>query len=184
MLSVPLVLLFHSHLPAAAAAPGDETQVAGVTTRSGSPPSRTTTSGSMTSRAEAGHPAATAGGPAPTSGEGAVTTPAPARAPAPAGSRSEEVDAQALAAVPEWAQDNEQAGMASWYGAASGTCANLTLAFGTVVTVTNVVSGASTTCVVDDRGPYPPGRIIDLSEDVFAKLAAPGQGVIQVRLDW
>jgi len=75
-------------------------------------------------------------------------------------------------------------GDASWYQAAPGTCAHPTLPFGTVVTILDVANGRTATCTVDDRGPYQGGRIIDLSYDVFAKLAAPGLGVIDVRLSW
>jgi rare lipoprotein A (peptidoglycan hydrolase) len=38
--------------------------------------------------------------------------------------------------------------------------------------------------VVDDRGPYLDGRIIDLSPDVFSSLASTSQGVIDVQLSW
>ena len=76
------------------------------------------------------------------------------------------------------------AGDASWYQAAPGTCAHPTLPFGTVVTIVDVANGHTATCTVDDRGPYHGGRIIDLSYDVFEKLAPVGLGVIDVRLSW
>jgi rare lipoprotein A len=53
-----------------------------------------------------------------------------------------------------------------------------------VVTVTNLANGASTTCTVNDRGPYGPGRIIDLDREVFAQLADPAVGVIDVVITW
>ena len=77
-----------------------------------------------------------------------------------------------------------QTGPASWYSAPAGTCAHPTLPFGTVVTVTNLATGASTTCRVEDRGPYEGGRIIDLAESTFAQIADPSQGVIQVKIVW
>ena len=77
-----------------------------------------------------------------------------------------------------------ESGQASWYQFTSGACAHRTLAFGTVVTVTNVATGASTTCRVADRGPYVTGRIIDLERGVFAAIADPGSGVIDVRITW
>jgi rare lipoprotein A (peptidoglycan hydrolase) len=55
---------------------------------------------------------------------------------------------------------------------------------GTVVTVTSLETGARTTCVVTDRGPYSGGRIIDLDRATFAKLADPARGVIQVEITW
>jgi rare lipoprotein A (peptidoglycan hydrolase) len=77
-----------------------------------------------------------------------------------------------------------QSGPASWYPAPTGTCAHPSLPIGTIVTVTDIASGRSTTCRVADRGPYEGGRIIDLSEGTFAQLASPSSGVIEVRITW
>jgi len=79
---------------------------------------------------------------------------------------------------------NTETGPASWYQAPAGTCAHPTLAFGTVVTVENLANGATTTCRVEDRGPYQGGRIIDLSEATFSQIASTSDGVIQVRISW
>jgi rare lipoprotein A len=79
---------------------------------------------------------------------------------------------------------NSQEGGASWYDYNPGECAHQTLPRGTVVTVTNLANGASTTCVVTDRGPYGAGRIIDLDRGTFAQLADPSAGIIQVRITW
>lgn len=77
-----------------------------------------------------------------------------------------------------------ETGPASWYSAPSGTCAHQTLPIGTVVTVTNLANGESTTCTVEDRGPYQDGRIIDLAKTTFAQIADPSEGVIQVKIEW
>lgn len=77
-----------------------------------------------------------------------------------------------------------QTGPASWYDAASGTCAHQTLPFGTVVTLVNLATGATASCTVDDRGPYEDNRIIDLSPDVFRQLAPLSRGVIDVKISW
>lgn len=68
---------------------------------------------------------------------------------------------------------------ASWYGpgfhgkrTASGerynmyalTAAHKTLPFGSVVRVTNTKNGKSVTVKINDRGPFKPGRVIDLSK--------------------
>jgi rare lipoprotein A len=84
----------------------------------------------------------------------------------------------------EPAPANEETGDASWYQAAPGTCASPDIAFGTVVAVTDLATGSSTTCTVNDRGPYVGGRIIDLSEQTFSQLADPSSGVIEVRISW
>jgi rare lipoprotein A (peptidoglycan hydrolase) len=75
--------------------------------------------------------------------------------------------------------------LASWYPEApDGYCASPYLAFGTVVTVTDVASGRSIRCTVDDRQARNPGRVVDLSYDGFADLAAPSIGLVEVELTW
>jgi hypothetical protein len=78
-----------------------------------------------------------------------------------------------------------QEGGASWYRYKPGTCAHRTLPKGTVVKVTNLKTGQSANCTVADRGPFIAGRIIDLDRSVFLAIAeSPGQGVVQVRIEW
>lgn len=79
-----------------------------------------------------------------------------------------------------------QVGEASWYSFAPGdglTAAHPWLPFGTVVTVRNLANGRTVQVVINDRGPFG-GRIIDLSDEAFARIAPLGQGVCQVRLTW
>lgn len=83
------------------------------------------------------------------------------------------------------AANGQQEGGASWYRYKPGTCAHRTLPKGTVVTVTNLKTGRSANCTVADRGPFIRGRIIDLDRSVFMAIAeSPGQGVVQVRIEW
>jgi len=79
-----------------------------------------------------------------------------------------------------------QTGDASWYDPPwSGlTAAHPWLPFGTHVTVTDLVTGRSVTVVIDDRGPFGPGRIIDLSPEAFAALQPLGHGLLHVSLSW
>jgi resuscitation-promoting factor RpfB len=82
--------------------------------------------------------------------------------------------------------EGTQVGEASWYSFAPGaglTAAHPWLPFGTVVTVTNIVNGESVLVVINDRGPFG-GRIIDLSDEAFARIAPLSQGVCRVRLSW
>ena len=65
----------------------------------------------------------------------------------------------------------------------NGGCAHKTLPFGTVVHVT-ASNGKTATCVVDDRGPFGAGRILDLDTAIFAKLAPLGHGVVSVTVTW
>jgi len=53
-----------------------------------------------------------------------------------------------------------------------------------VVTVTDLSTGASTRCTVDDREAHNPGRVVDLSPATFSALASLAVGVIEVRLTW
>jgi rare lipoprotein A len=79
-----------------------------------------------------------------------------------------------------------QAGLATWYDPPwSGlTAAHPTLPFGTHVLVTDVDTGRSVTVVIDDRGPFAQGKIIDLSPEAFSAIAPLGTGVLHVRLSW
>jgi uncharacterized protein YabE (DUF348 family) len=86
----------------------------------------------------------------------------------------------------EGTRDDTQVGEASWYGFAPGsglTAAHPWLPFGTVVTVENLANGRTVQVVINDRGPFG-GRIIDLSDQAFARIAPLSQGVCQVRLIW
>ncbi len=79
-----------------------------------------------------------------------------------------------------------QVGEASYYTFAPGdglTAAHPWLPFGTVVTVRNLANGKTVQVVINDRGPFG-GRIIDLSDEAFARIAPLGAGVCQVRLTW
>jgi resuscitation-promoting factor RpfB len=75
-------------------------------------------------------------------------------------------------------------GVASWYYRTGLVAAHPSLAFGTQVKVTNTATGRSVVVVINDRGPYIGGRVIDLSDDAFAQLAPLGVGTINVRITW
>jgi rare lipoprotein A len=76
-------------------------------------------------------------------------------------------------------------GVASWFKAPTGTCAHRTLPLGTMIKVTRNETGATASCKVADRGPtVATGRLIDLSQDTFEKLASTDAGLIDVRIEW
>ena len=76
-------------------------------------------------------------------------------------------------------------GEATWYSEAPpGKCASPTLPFGTVLTVTNDATGASTSCTVDDREESPYPRVVDMSYSGFSQIADPSQGVVDVTISW
>ena len=89
-------------------------------------------------------------------------------------------------------------GNASWYGnpfhgrrASNGevydmyklTAAHRTLPFETMVRVTNLNNGKSTTVRITDRGPFVDNRIIDLSLAAAREIDSVGPGVVPVRLE-
>jgi uncharacterized protein YabE (DUF348 family) len=101
--------------------------------------------------------------------------------PAPSG-----VDGQyVLRDPPVGLEAGSQSGLATWYDdPVAGGCAHRTLPKGTRVTITDTRTGASATCIVNDRGPFGAGRIIDLAPDVFQQLGHLDAGVISVTISW
>lgn len=63
------------------------------------------------------------------------------------------------------------------------TAAHPTLPFGTRLRVTNVANGQSVTVRINDRGPYVPGRVVDVSYSAARTLGMVGGGVAKVKLD-
>jgi rare lipoprotein A len=89
-------------------------------------------------------------------------------------------------------------GNASWYGdpfngrrSSNGeiydmhklTAAHRTLPFETMVRVTNLSNGKSTTVRITDRGPFVDSRIIDLSQAAAREIESIGPGVVPVRIE-
>lgn len=94
--------------------------------------------------------------------------------------------------------DYSRVGVASWYGpgfhgrkTASGarfnqnalTAAHRKLPFGTKVRVTNLKNDRSVVVVINDRGPFAGGRIIDLSKAAAKRLGIIKQGTAKVRVE-
>lgn len=63
------------------------------------------------------------------------------------------------------------------------TAAHKTLPFGTKVRVTNTANNKSVEVVINDRGPYVDGRIIDLSRAAAEALGFISQGLADVTLE-
>ena len=63
------------------------------------------------------------------------------------------------------------------------TAAHPTLPFGTRLRVTNATTGRSVTVRINDRGPYVPGRVVDLSYSAANALGMVESGVAKVKLD-
>lgn len=75
-----------------------------------------------------------------------------------------------------------QTGIASWFEADGLVAAHRTLPIGSVVKVTDVDTGKSVTVRINQRGPFVEGRVIDLSDDAFQRLAPLGKGTVRVKV--
>lgn len=93
---------------------------------------------------------------------------------------------------------DDLSGIASWYGAhwqghktASGkrfdtrklTAAHRNLPLNTRVRVTNLENGRSVIVLINDRGPYVDGRVIDLSTAAARHIGIVKKGVAPVQID-
>ncbi len=107
-------------------------------------------------------------------------------------------DAPNTSTVVKHSRIHTQIGKASWYGAkfhgrrtASGerfnmnalTCAHRTLPLGSWVRVTNMGNQKSVFLRVNDRGPVPVSRVLDLSYAAARKLGMVGAGLGRVRIE-
>jgi rare lipoprotein A len=63
------------------------------------------------------------------------------------------------------------------------TAAHRSLPFGTEIRVHNVRTGAEASVIVNDRGPFVEGRILDLSRAAAERLGAVRDGVVPVRIE-
>jgi rare lipoprotein A len=91
-----------------------------------------------------------------------------------------------------------ETGLASWYGppyhnrrGSNGeiynmhamTAAHRTYPLGSIVRVTNIKTGATALVRITDRGPFIPGRVVDLSLAAAHKLDVYQPGVAQVKVE-
>lgn len=113
-------------------------------------------------------------------------------------STAEEENRLADAIPPDAKPLEVETGIASWYGApyhnrrgSNGeiydmyamTAAHRTLPLGSIIRVTNVKTGSSALVRITDRGPFIPGRILDLSEAAAKKLDVYRAGLAEVRIE-
>lgn len=63
------------------------------------------------------------------------------------------------------------------------TGAHKSLPFGTKVRITNLQNNKSVELIINDRGPYVDGRIVDVSKAAAEKLGFLNQGIAEVRLE-
>jgi rare lipoprotein A len=120
----------------------------------------------------------------------------------PAPSPNKKAEAEADLAEPKLPSDTKpiatETGLASWYGppyhnrrGSNGeiynmhamTAAHRTYPLGSIVRVTNVKTGATALVRITDRGPFIPGRVVDLSLAAAHKLDVYQPGVAQVKVE-
>jgi beta-lactam-binding protein with PASTA domain len=87
-------------------------------------------------------------------------------------------------AAPLTGSTHYRIGVATWYSYIPGQCATSYLPRGTQITVEDLDTGVSITCVVTDRQDYSPGRVVDLNETQFSQLTALWRGVVRVKVSW
>jgi rare lipoprotein A len=92
------------------------------------------------------------------------------------------------------AKGYRETGMASWYGAESGnrtadgsrfdpqgfSAAHRTLPIPTKVRVTNLRNGRYVDVLINDRGPFSPNRLIDLSQGAAKQIGMGGLTEVEV----
>jgi rare lipoprotein A len=108
------------------------------------------------------------------------------------------VNGKTYVPMPDWL-GYEEVGLATWYGAAhhgkktaSGeifdandtrTAAHKTLPFNVCAEVENLRNGKTVLVRINDRGPFAPGRVIDLSRGAASKIGLLKPGVARVRVE-
>ena len=99
--------------------------------------------------------------------------------------------------VPAEQPNYDEVGLASWYGTAFDhrqtangetfdmslpSAAHATLPMPCIVEVTNLENGRTLKVRLNDRGPFHPGRVIDLSKAAAEQLGYAGKGTAKVRV--
>ena len=153
-----------------------------------------------------GHKVAAYVPPPPSASPAVSSVPAPPRVPSstpvaaspPAASAPVTGDAADLAFVVRHAPIYVETGTASWYGppynrrrGANGeifdqnmlSAAHRTLPMGSLLRVTNVATGQSSVMRVTDRGPFVPGRVLDLSVASAKSIGVWQPGTATVRIE-
>jgi len=126
----------------------------------------------------------------------------PANIPSPREKTNHKLEEEADLAEPTLPVDAKpvatETGLASWYGppyhnrrGSNGeiynmhamTAAHRTYPLGSIVRVTNLKTGATALVRITDRGPFIPGRIVDLSLAAAQKLDVYKPGIARVRVE-
>jgi rare lipoprotein A len=85
--------------------------------------------------------------------------------------------------VASFYSDEQQTANGEIFNPNAMTAAHPTLPFGTRLRVTNLATGRFVTVRVNDRGPFVPGRVVDVSYSAAETLGIVGRGLAKVKLD-
>ena len=85
-----------------------------------------------------------------------------------------------------WSAQPASRGKASWYRPprryGTYSCAHRTLPKGTMVLVRNLRNGRCVQVMVNDRGPFIKGRVVDLNYHAFRQIELPSRGTCPVEV--
>jgi rare lipoprotein A len=101
----------------------------------------------------------------------------------PLASKEASLDASSSSGVASYYSSGARTANGEQFNPTEFTAAHRTLPFGTKLRVTNVATGQSVTVRVNDRGPFVPGRVVDVSSSAAESLGMTGKGVAKVKLD-
>jgi len=86
-------------------------------------------------------------------------------------------------AIASFYTEDEQTASGEKYDPNKLTAAHPTLPFGTRLRVTNLINGRSVVVRINDRGPFIPGRVVDVSYSAAETLGIVERGITKVKLD-
>ena len=104
--------------------------------------------------------------------------PIPVKPPAPA-----RAIAHDLEGIASFYWQDQQTASGETFDKTAMTAAHRTLPFGTKVRVTNIANGQSAVVRINDRGPFKPGRVIDVSDAAAGVLGFRARGLTPVRVE-
>ena len=104
--------------------------------------------------------------------------PIPVKPPAPA-----RAIAHDLEGIASFYWQDQQTASGETFDKTAMTAAHRTLPFGTKVRVTNIANGQSAVVRINDRGPFKPGRVIDVSDATAGALGFRARGLTPVRVE-
>jgi rare lipoprotein A len=111
---------------------------------------------------------------------GAVATPPPSSGPAPKPGASGPHRLEGIASF-YWQEQMTASG--ERFDRTAMTAAHPTLPFNSRVRVTNVANGKSVVVRINDRGPFKPGRVIDLSYAAAGEIEMRARGLVRVKVE-